>query len=138
MREYIKKPFNVSESQIRKIVRKHLNEAINKRSIINKLYKIVEPYTRGKYRDDAWKGVDYIVNALNKAGFEPIVSVKDGGYRNSKGGNTMFAGNDISYWKEFDLEIPVDDITIHGQIRCHAAGTVDDVFSSYDQTCSFW
>jgi hypothetical protein len=129
----------ITESEIRNVIKQAVNEAFNKRSIINKLYRLTEPYTRGKYHDSGWKGVDDIINALRNAGYEVYVSVKDGGYRNSRGGNTLFAGDgDVSYWKEFDLEIPVEDKVINGQVRCHAAGTVDDVFSSYDQTCRFW
>lgn len=130
---------NLTESELRKVIKQAVNETLNKRSIINKLYKITEPYTKHKYNDSRWSGVDDIIKALKNAGYDVTVSVKDGGYRNSKGGNTLFAGDgNVSYWKEYDLEIPIEDKVIYGKIRCHAAGTVDDVFSSYDQTCSFW
>lgn len=115
------------------------NDVINKRSVINKLYRIVLPFTKHKYNDSGWQGVDDIINALTQCGYKVTVSVKDGGYRNSYGGNTLFAGDgNVSYWKEYDLEIPVGDKVINGRIRCHACGTIDDIFSSYDQTCAFW
>jgi hypothetical protein len=129
----------LTEEELVSVIKNSIKEEVNRRSIINKLYRITSPFTRSKYHDTAWKGVDDIIEALRGSGYEPIVTVKDGGYRNSKGGNTLFVGDsDVSYWKEYDLEIPVEDKIIHGQIKCHAAGSVDDVFSSYDMTCNFW
>ena len=128
----------ISENKLHSVVKEVINETVSKKTIINRLYRIVKPFTQSLYHDDGWKGVDDILQALDDAGYKAYVSVEDGGYRNSKGGNTLFVGNDVSYWKEYNLEIPVEDRVIHGRICCHAAGTVDDVFSAYDQTCTFW
>lgn len=119
-------------------VEKIVIESVNKRSVINRLYKVVEPFTHSKYHDSGWSGVDQMIEALKNAGYDVTVSVKDGGYRNSKGGNTLYTGDDVSYWKEFILEIPVEDKVVNGIINAHAAGTVNDPFSSYDLTCTFW
>lgn len=128
----------LTKGEINNIIKEAVGANFNKRSVINKLYRIVEPFTKHRYSDDNWSGVSDIINAIKNAGYDVTVSVKDGGYRNSRGGNTLFVGDDVSYWKEYELEIPVEDKVIHGRINCHAAGTVEDIFSSYDQTCSFW
>ena len=143
-----KKIIRITENDIREIVMECVGNIMNeefdkpwprvKRSLINKLYKTAEPFTRSKYSDTGWQAVSSLIEAIENAGFKVGVSVKDGGYRNSKGGNTMFAGSDVSYWKEYDLEIPVEDKVIYGQIKAHAAGTVEDPFKSYDMTCTFW
>lgn len=143
-----KKIIRITEHDIREIVMECVGNIMNeefdkpwsrvKRSLINKLYRTAEPFTRSKYSDTGWQAVSSLIEAIENAGFKVSVSVKDGGYRNSKGGNTMFAGSDVSYWKEYDLEIPVEDKVIYGQIKAHAAGTVEDPFKSYDMTCTFW
>lgn len=133
------KKIQISEGKLNSIVRNAINEAVAKKTIINRLYKIVAPFTRCLYHDEVWQGVDEMVSALRDAGYNVTVSVDNGGYRNSLGGNCLFVGDDaISYWKEYNLEIPVEDRIIYGRICCHAAGTVEDPFSAYDQTCTFW
>ena len=44
----------LTESELRNVIKQAVNEAFNKRSVINKLYRITEPYTKGKYHDTAW------------------------------------------------------------------------------------
>lgn len=138
-----KKIIRLTESDLHSIVKESVNniitEHVHKQNIIRKLYRIVEPYTHSKYHDSGWGGIDKVIEALENAGFEVNVSVKDGGYRNSMGGNTLFSGrDDVSYWKEFNLEIPVEDKVINGVIRGNLCGTMEDPFSSYDITCTFF
>lgn len=128
----------LTENELVNMVRNTINEIYNKQTTLRRLYKVVEPFTHSKYHDTAWQGVSSMINALQDAGYDVSVTVKDGGYRNSKGGNTLFAGDDtVSYWKEFNLEIPIEDKVINGRINAHAAGTVEDPFDSYDLTCTF-
>lgn len=129
----------LTEEQLKYVVKELVHEAVNKQTILRQLYKVVEPYTHSRYRDSGWAGVDSVIEALQNAGYDVSVSVKNGGYRNSKGGNTLYVGDeDVSYWKEFELEIPIEDKVFHGRINAHACGTMEDPFESYDLTCTFW
>ena len=96
--------------QSKSLIRTQINEAFNKQKVIRRLYKIVTPYTHNIYRDDNWSGVSDIINALKDAGYTVAVSVENGGYRNSLGGNSLYPHkSDVSYWKEYKLEIPVEE-----------------------------
>ena len=129
----------LTEEELRNTIKQAVHEAYDKRVVLRRLYKIVEPFTHSKYHDSGWGGVDQMLEALQNAGYDVRMSVKDGGYRNSKGGNTLFAGDDtVSYWKEFDLVIPVEDKIVNGVIKAHLCGTMEDPYSSYDLTCTFW
>lgn len=108
-----------------------LNEAtMNRRGMTNKIYKAVEKLTSKLYSDEHWQGVSDVKEAITKLGFEVNISVKDGGYRTSKDGN--------SNWKEYDLEIIFDNITLHGTLNCSAAGSVKDPFDRYDMSLVLW
>lgn len=77
-----------------------------------------------------------VCDAIEDAGYEVDLSVKDGGYRNSLGGNTLYTGRpDVSYWKEYLLTITSEDgVTVEGHLNCHAAGTFEDPFERYDMS----
>lgn len=134
------KLIRLTESDLHNIVKNVLIEsAYEKRKILRHLYKIAEPFTHSKYRDTGWNGVDQLIKALRDNGFDVDVSVKDGGYRNSAGGNTLYPYDSAtSYWKEYLLKIDVDGIEIHGHINCNFCGTMNDPFSTYDMTVGFY
>lgn len=130
----------IKESQIHTIVKTKINEsAKDKRKVIRQLYKIVEPFTHSKYHDQNWENVHALIGAIKDAGFDVSVSVEDGGYRNSLGGNTLYPHDSMaSYWKEYKLEIMFDDFVIHGTINAHLCGTMEDPYEAYDMTCIFY
>ena len=85
-----------------------------KRKVQNAIYKQLEKTgTTGRfYRDDNWEGVRLV------------------GYRKSKDG--------MSQWKQYKVEIVVkgaEQPFMGGTLNCHAAGTVDDPFDTYDMSC---
>lgn len=126
-------------SLVSETVKKCLFEASEKAKIKNRLYRIVEPFTHSIYRDDNWKNISAIIEAIRDAGYDVSVSVNDGGYRNSKGGNTLYAGgSDTTYWKEWNLEINVDGVVVNGVLKANFCGTVEDPYCAYDVTCTFW
>lgn len=128
----------LTEQQLCGMIMEAVEGEISKRTAINRLYKIITPLTHGRFRDNDWSGVYTILDALEKAGYDVDVTVKDGGYRNSKGGNTLYAGSDASYWKEYNLKIPVGRHVINGILNCNACGSVDDPFDVYDVTVILW
>lgn len=113
-----------------------IRESNEKRKMINRIYKATHDITSHLYRDENWSGVHDVCDAIEDAGYEVDLSVKDGGYRNSLGGNTLYTGRpDVSYWKEYLLTITSEDgVTVEGHLNCHAAGTFEDPFERYDMS----
>lgn len=117
-----------------------VNESNEKKKAINKIYKATKEFTSHLYNDETWKGVDDITNTIKDLGYECELTVKDGGYRNSLGGHTMFTDrSDVSYWKEYEISITTDTgVMINGTINCHAAGTTENPFERYDMTITLY
>lgn len=101
----------------------------------NLIYKTTTKLTSRLYHDDSWEGVEMIKNEIKKVieenggGYYPIIYVNNGGYRTSSDG--------ISKWKEYYVDIfsnNSDNPVIQGTLNCHAAGTVEDPFKSYDMS----
>jgi len=128
---------------------KYIIKASEKRKIQNAIYKeLSKTGTTGKfYTHDPknpnylgeWAGVRLvrqdITNALKKLKnpeheYEVSIAPDNGGYRTSKDG--------LSKWKQYKIEIFVkgdDESFMGGTLNCHAAGTVEDPFDTYDMSC---
>ena len=114
-------------------------KASDKRKIQNIIYKQLEKTgTTGRfYHDDSWEGVRLVkkdiqdsFDAYCKDMYEVSISPDEGGYRKSKDG--------MSQWKQYKIEIFVKGAELPfmgGTLNCHAAGTVDDPFDTYDMSC---
>lgn len=116
-------------------------KAQEKRKVQNAIYKQLEKTgTTGRfYRDDSWEGVKLVKKDIQDAfktlknpehEYEVSIAPDNGGYRKSKDG--------MSQWKEYKVEIYVKDAEhpfMVGTLNCHAAGTVDDPFETYDMSC---
>lgn len=123
------------------LVKGYIIKASEKRKIQNAIYKELQKTgTTGRfYHDDAWQGVDLvrqdITNALKNIKnpeheYEVSIAPDNGGYRTSKDG--------LSKWKQYKIEIFVkgdDESFMGGTLNCHAAGTVEDPFDTYDMSC---
>ena len=115
-------------------------KASDKRKIQNIIYKQLEKTgTTGRfYHDDAWEGVGLVKKDIEDAfkniknaphEYEVSIAPDDGGYRKSKDG--------MSQWKQYKVEIFVKGAELPfmgGTLNCHAAGTVDDPFDTYDMS----
>jgi hypothetical protein len=104
--------------------------------LINRLYTASKPYTTHSYSDMGWENAQAHIAALRTVkGVKDVIS-SAGVYYN------YFAGTspDINRpaYRKYDLTIETEYGTLEGQLICHSAGSVDDVFSRYDMTCSFW
>ena len=129
----------IKESDLRNMVssavRKMLNESspsYMRKKLINILYRAVEPFTKHKYRDDDWRNARAVMDAVDiVVGENGDTSwyCKDGGYER---------GEDWAK-KVYRCRITMNDgIVIGAQLNCWAAGTVEDPFSSYDMTVTFY
>lgn len=114
-----------------------INESVSRTRLYNAIYKEVEKrrLTSHIYHDDYWSGVTDIKTCIeyviDKLGADVSLSVwcENGGYRTNRTADAQ--------WKEYLFRIydeSTDKTLINGIINCHAAGTVDDPFSSYDMT----
>lgn len=136
----VKKSFWKTYKSINPTDMKQVNEAVSKRSAINKIYKATKDITSKLYSDDSWNGVDLVGKAIENLGYSCRLMVENGGYRNSLGGNTLFVYNpDVAYWKEYKVEVTTDDgIVINGYLNCHLCGTTEDPFEKYDMSLVLW
>lgn len=116
------KPQYINEASNSYIVQKH----------INKIHKALHEYTSHIFKDNDWRYVKEAIDTIKQLGYEVEVSVKNGGY-----GNKEIDGMPRS--KDYQLNIMTPDgFNINGILTCHAAGTMDNPFSSYDMTISLW
>lgn len=128
-------PDNLDEV-VSRAIRSVIRESNEKQKAIRRIYKTTQPVTSRIYKDDHWQGVSDICSAIEGAGFDVEVTVRNGGYRNSLGGDTLHAGgHDVSYWKEYLLTVTSPEgVSVDGTLNCHAAGSVDDPFDRYDMS----
>lgn len=116
-------------------------KAPEKKKVKDAIYKELEKNnTTGKfYRDTNWEGVRIVKKDIENAfknvknpehEYEVSIAPDDGGYRTSKDG--------YSKWKQYKVEIYVKGAELPfmgGTLNCHAAGTVEDPFETYDMSC---
>jgi len=99
-------------------------------NLINKLYKVAQPYTSHRFRDNDWRHLKTFVNILsNIDGVEELIPSGTGPYKQSQEGA----------YKEYKIDITtVLGSKIEGFIRCHFCGTQEDPWEAYDMTVGFW
>ena len=113
---------------------------------INQIYRIVKKYgiDSRKYHDEAWQAIDDYYKAITSLGCE--VELKPCGHLNnadsmeSDGGYCDYDPYDhMPRSKQYAIRIMFEDgMAIDGYIKCMAAGTVSDPFSSYDTCMVLW
>lgn len=116
------------------IVLNEISLAPLKKKIINKLYKATNDITSHIYSDDNWAAVTNAYNILKTTvGNEGDVEmrVENGGYWKQLG--------EFPNYKEYLITINMNSgVQINGSLKCHSAGTMEDTFSRYDITITFW
>lgn len=126
---YESRKIRLTEQDILYMVKRAINEVASKRTAINRIYKVTHEITGKFYKDENWRGVTLVVDAIESLGYECEVSVKDGGYRE----------NDGARWKEYLFLITTPEgFEIHGTLNCHAAGTTEYPFERYDMSLVLW
>lgn len=105
-------------------------ETAEANKMIKKLYKAVEKYTRNKYQDDDWHNLNQVFDEIRNIPGVKDLSVGNGRYHG------YFSDSPS---KTYELWIGLDcGVILGGELTCHAAGTMQQPFSSYDITCSFF
>ncbi len=114
---------------------------------INRIYRIVKEYGIDSrlYHDEAWKAIDDYREAISSFGCDvdifPCANLdKPDWDLQGDGGYTDYDENDhMPRSKQYKVNITYDDgMKISGYIKCMAAGTVEDPFSSYDTCIVLW
>lgn len=114
---------------------------------INRIYRIVKEYGIDSrlYHDEAWKAIDDYREAISSFGCDvdifPCANLdKPDWDLQGDGGYTDYDENDhMPRSKQYKVDITYDDgMKISGYIKCMAAGTVEDPFSSYDTCIVLW
>jgi len=113
---------------------------------INQIYRIVSKYgiDSRKYHDESWQAIDDYYKAITSLGCEvelkPCADVRHADSLESDGGYCDYDPHDhMPRSKQYAIKITFDDgMVISGYIKCMAAGTVSDPFSSYDTCIVLW
>ena len=114
-----------------------LNEMINSKEVrlftdnlVKKLYKVAQPYTSHRYRDNDWRHLKTFIQILSGVdGVEELIPSSTGPYKQSQEGA----------YKEYRLDITTTlGSRIGGFIRCHFCGPMENPWDVYDMTVSFW
>ena len=119
-------------------------------SRINRIYKLVNDVygiDKKKYSDEAWEAVDLYRKALDSFGWVSDVEIypcanpdkPDWDIRGDGGYCDYDPSDHMPRSKQYKVNITcVDGMAIGGYIKCMAAGTVSDPFSSYDTCMVLW
>lgn len=113
---------------------------------INQIYRIVKKYgiDSRKYNDEHWQAIEDYYRAITSLGCEvelkPCASMNHADSIESDGGYTDYDEYDnMPRSKQYAIKIIFDDgMAISGYIKCMAAGTASDPFSSYDTCMVLW
>lgn len=104
--------------------------------LINRLYTASRPFTTRIYSDSGWQNVYKHLAAIEGVRGVLEVDCSSGQYCNYVACRSL----DINHpaYREYTMTIKTEWGDIEGRLICHSAGSQDDVFSSYDMTCTFW
>jgi hypothetical protein len=99
-------------------------------NLIKKLYKVSQPYTSHRFRDNDWRHLKTFVEILrNVEGVEELIPAGTGPYKQSQEGA----------YKEYTLDITTTlGSKIGGFIRCHFCGSQENPWDVYDMTVNFY
>ena len=99
-------------------------------SVIKKLYRVSQPYTSHRFRDNDWRSLRSFVNILREVyGVKELNLSSTGPYKQSQEGT----------YKEYlvDIETTLGS-KIGGFIRCHFCGSQENPWEVYDMTVNFY
>lgn len=97
----------------------------SKIGVRNYIYKITDPFVKGKFSDENWSGVKSVFDVIAKRGLDINWWVENGGY----------ASDRMS--KSYQFEINFENMygtkfKFRGQLMCCFCGSVQDPMSRYD------
>ena len=112
---------------------------------INQIYRIVKRYGIDSkvYHDENWQAISDYYRAISSLGCEvemkPCGHIENIDSIESDGGYCDYAEDGMPRSKQYAVKIMFEDgMNIDGYIKCMAAGTMEDPFSSYDTCMVLW
>ena len=134
------KKMKIKESVLRQLIQESINNVIIKEGrestkltnmLIKKLYKVAQNYKK-KYHDDDWSNVHAMFDEMRQLEGIADLFVGDGRYRKH--------GEEFGEMtKVYKVNILTDFNTIiNGNVNCHLCGTIDNPWSAYDISVSFY
>ena len=112
---------------------------------INQVYRIVKKYGIDSkvYHDENWQAISDYYRAISSLGCEvemkPCGHIENIDSIESDGGYCNYAEDGMPRSKQYAVKIMFEDgMNIDGYIKCMAAGTVQNPFSSYDTCIVLW
>ena len=131
----------MKESVLRQIIRESINNVLIKEGrestistnrLIKKLYKVAQNY-KSVYKDNDWKYLKALMADLSN-----LPGIKNFNYGGGKYHQNSKNFGESAY-KLYTVEIETEfDTIIKGEVYCNFAGTIDDPWSKYDMSVSFW
>ena len=115
----------ITEEIVSQLIIENIFDTNNKKTVINRLYKIINPYTKGFFYDESWEGVHKIFKIFEELGFD-------------------FTLNNTEYDHEFPPKHKIWYFTleytdnngrkkeINGNLTASGGGSVDDPLERYD------
>ena len=118
------------------ITRSQLNEIMSfdikqLKKVQNKIYKTVSDYCGKMHSDSAWQDVKVLIAMIKSVDFVDEVIVGAGNYTN-------YTNTENGAYRDYETTVVTPFGNLYGHIRCHAAGTMDDIFKYYDMTISLY
>ena len=112
---------------------------------INQVYRIVKKYGIDSkvYHDENWQAISDYYRAITSLGCEvemkPCGHLENADSIESDGGYCDYGEDGMPRSKQYAIKIMFEDgMNIDGYIKCMAAGTMTDPFSSYDTCIVLW
>lgn len=134
------KKMKIKESLLKTLIQESIKKVIIKEGrestkltnmLIKKLYKVAQNYKK-KYHDDDWSNVHAMLDEMRQLEGIADLYVGDGRYRKH--------GEEFGEMtKVYKVNILTDFNTIiNGNVNCHLCGTIDNPWSAYDISVSFY
>ena len=103
----------------------------NLKKVQRKIYNSVSDYCGKMHSDDAWQDVGTLIKMIKSVDGVEDVYVGSGEYAN-------YLNPEDGACRDYETTVLTTFGKLYGYIRCHAAGTRDDIFKYYDMTISLY
>ena len=116
------------------ITRSQLNEIYNTpqlKKVQRNIYKSVSDYCGKMHSDDAWQDVKTLIGMIKSVDGVSDIHVGAGEYFN-------YTNPEKGAYRDYQTTVETEFGNLYGYIRCHAAGTMEDIFKYYDMTISLY
>ena len=129
----MKRVIKLTESDLHNIIKETVKSvSYEKKKVIRQIYKVTDDLRSKIHKDNNWEAVKEVWERIESIiDGELEVTVNNGGYSETI--------DKFPNYKQYDFKIKLNnDIEIHGELKCHAAGTIEYPFDRYDITITMW